>query len=220
MILSADHFLYATIGYMMVSVTGNVICLGLFYLLHEFTNSNPKLRSITGNLMIISCGVQMILLNILSIWITNIDSLCLYMFVSCIVCTLSSFFLFESPLFLIKKGWISNFMKTSYQIHKGNNELHKQELISEMVDPHKLTTTCRSVRVSKNLVLKEQLKIPFKAFCSIKEAKRLLILGFQNSAMYMVFYEVIFSVQDVGLKNPSYTGILLGICTAFSPFLT
>jgi hypothetical protein len=205
---------------MMVCVSGNVICLTVFYLLHEFTNFNVKLRSITGNLMIISCGVQMIFLNILSIWITNIDSLCLYMFACSIVCTISSFFLFESPLFLIKKGWISDFLKTSYQIHAGNNELHKHELISEMVDPHKLTTTCRSVRVSKNLVLIEQLKIPFNAFCSIKEARRLLILGFQNSAMMMVFYEVIFSVQDVGLKNPSYTGILLGICTAFSPFLT
>jgi hypothetical protein len=46
------------------------------------------------------------------------------------------------------------------------------------------------------------------------------MLGFLNSAMFMVFYEVIFSVQEIGLKNPSYTGILLGICTAFSPFLT
>jgi hypothetical protein len=205
---------------MMVCVAGNVIGLAAFYLFHEFTNSNVALRSITGNLMIISCGTQMILLNILSIWITNIDSLCLYMFVSCIVCTLSSLFLFESPLFLIKKGWISNFMKTSYKIHKGNNELHKHELISEMVDSHKLTTTCRSVRVSKNLVLRDQLKILFVAFCSFKEATRLFMLGFLNSAMFMVFYEVIFSVQEIGLKNPSYTGILLGICTAFSPFLT
>jgi hypothetical protein len=205
---------------MMVCVAGNFICLAAFYLLHELNNFNVGLRSIIGNLMIMSCGSQMILLNILSIWITDIHSLCLYMFVSCIVCTLASFSLFESPLFLIKKGWISNFMKTSYKIHKGNNELHKHELISEMVDPHKLTTTCRSVHVSKNLVLREQLKILFVAFCSFKQANRLLMLGFLNSGMYMVSYQVIFSVQDVGLKNPSYTGILLGICTAFSPFLT
>ncbi len=163
---------------MMVCVAGNVIGLAAFYLLHELTNSNVGLRSITANLMIISCGIQMILLNILSIWITDIHSLCLYMFVSCIVCTLGSFSLFESPLFLIKKGWISNFMRTSYKIHKGNNELHKHEQISEMIDPQKLTTTCRSVRVSKNLVLMEQLKIPFIAFCSFKQAKQLLMLGF------------------------------------------
>ena len=36
----------------------------------------------------------------------------------------------------------------------------------------------------------------------------------------MVFYVVVFAASNIGLDKPNYTGIFLGISTAFTPFLS
>lgn len=96
-----------------------------------------------------SSGASFIVLSSLTFVIESLDNLCLYALVIGMISTLTLFFVYESPIFLLRTGNISYFVKTAEYICIKQKEGSKYHEISQVVDPQEITLSIKTVKVVK-----------------------------------------------------------------------
>lgn len=206
-------------GYIMIGVGSNVSFTCSYFLIYETLLLYPKYKSYGGVMSYVSCSIQMILINVLTLQLKHWWELFYYMSVLAVVNAITIFFTKDSLIFLLKKGWISNFFEFLNKICVSDNTVELYDDITHKIDPMNIISSVKYAKVSKNIVFKEKIKKTLKRFCTFKEFIKIACLGYIQGILFMVFYLVVLSVNDVGLENPNYTGILLGISTGLVPFM-
>ena len=160
-----------------------------------------------------SSSLGVVFVNLLSFVLTSADSLLVGVF--CLLCFLfypNLVCLLESPLWLVRQKKYGQATEVLKQIGIMNNRK-----IPDVLLQHFLEALQGSQVVHKLDEMQGKLSLLGKAkliFANPTYTKQLLILCSISSALYTLFYGMLTSVQDLGLKTFQFNGILVGITQA------
>lgn len=178
-------------------------------------------------LCLVSYSVGCICLNFLSFYFTDADSLMICISGIITVAVLPNFFLLkESPKFLYEKGKVTELVNTLNSIAEKNQtklapNYFKKILKIEHVDlksKHEAIELVRSSEIKDKTIEKLSEPALKRLFLDKKISLTLVALCVQSATIFMIYYGLTSSIQDLGMKSIQLNGILMG-CTQLIGYL-
>jgi len=187
-------------------------------LTNETTLDSTMLRSILIGGSFLAYGLGCIALNIVTLWVNEANHL-LYIASAMLVLTVSpSFFsYYETPGFLHQKGEATLLIRTLKGISNFNkkHEIDINHFEKLIVKGEEEIMVLQSARIKVSKIKKENHSEYMEAVSSLFGNRKYMIyfiaMSLQATLLYMLFYGMIVSVQNLGLSSMNLNGIALGV---------
>lgn len=171
---------------------------------------------------LLSYSLGCILLNVLSWYLTDADTLMNFVAILITVAVIPNFiFLEESPRFLYDMGYVTKFVKTLKSIGEKNDaglsSVHFEERLG-ISNVNLNNYKYKDIRIDNNQSSNqaESIETGFSTMFKEKEVRFTLVaLCIQSATIFTIYYGLTSSMQDLGLKSTQWNGILMG----FTQFL-
>jgi len=187
-----------------------------------------KIRSNLVSAYFVAYGLGSILVNVITLYLRSSDSLARLCWISVTCAVLPSFVSFvETPKFQYKAGKLTGLVFVLERISGFNKkDVSRSDWIELFSENDKVvadTINSKQIYVKIKGKNKDESQLPeiaqdkkdaksFKEMFTTKEyLVQVIVLSLQGGVLYLIFYGMTISVQDLGLKNINQNGIFFGI---------
>ena len=181
----------------------------------------PKtaIRSRMVGLCLVSYSFGCISLNLLSLVLTDADSLMAMLTILIVLAVLPNYFiLLESPMYLYKSGYVVSTINTLREIASRNNRSLEYKYFEKQLDIENYDVDyqpeVRLIKVDTTNKDKENKNSPKNGFYLLLEPEigiKLLALCFQSATVFTIYYGLTSSIGELGLPSIQLNGILMGL---------
>ena len=174
---------------------------------------HTKLKSKISAFSLASFSVGIVVLNLSTYVITTADNLLLGMILSLVVLLYPNFVcLKESPLWLIKQKRFREAVDVFQHIAKVNMRVIPEEFFERFVRAlEENTLVTKAEDSNQKLTMFQKVRL---IFATRKYRKVLMINCTVSTSLFVVYYGMTTSVQDLGFQTVQFNGILVGITQA------
>ena len=205
------------IGYTIAMCGTKMADISCYVFIYETLAPYKKNRLYAGVLCHFIYGITQFSLNLVTLKLYYWKDAMIYVTVLTSIALLLAFFTNNPLIYYLRKGEVSKFLENLFIICINSNQIQIYDSIYDKIDPEKLFRNVKTTKISKNIPFRVKVSSTLKRFCTLKEFLLILSFAYLQGLIHLTINLLVFSQNNIGLENPNYTGMIMGIALTTVP---